>query len=172
MHYFVYVILCFVGHGLHKFWFKNCNKVSTILFFSIYVFIFNVIMWFCGCFGKGYKNFDLIIRNKVFNTWCHGCDWDCVSPIFFVTKLWDVFPKMPSSELKHFTLAKPNLWMGWRPLCLKTWMLMTLITNKACSNLTMKSIVITSMASPFWHQSFDYNVAFGNNISSTCLQLP
>jgi hypothetical protein len=28
-------------------------------------------------------------------------------------------------------------------------MLMTLITNKACSNLTMKSIVITSMALPF-----------------------
>jgi hypothetical protein len=28
-------------------------------------------------------------------------------------------------------------------------MLMNLIANKACSNLTMKSIVITCMASPF-----------------------
>jgi hypothetical protein len=38
------------------------------------------------------------------------------------------FPKQLS------VLAKHNCWMGWKPLCLRSSMLMTLIANKACSS--------------------------------------
>ncbi len=48
----------------------------------------------CGCFNRGHKNIDSRIRNKVSSPWCHGCSWDCVSPLYWLHADYDTsFPK-------------------------------------------------------------------------------
>jgi hypothetical protein len=44
------------------------------------------------------------------------------------------FPEHLEVIKKNSTLAKPNYWMGWKPSCMRSSMLVTLIANKACSS--------------------------------------
>jgi hypothetical protein len=90
--FFFFCNFLFSKTRVQIFWIENYNMVFTIFSFHFF-FVFNIISWFCGCFGKGYINFDSRIGNKVPNPWCHGCFWNCISPILAALIRWNVFLK-------------------------------------------------------------------------------
>jgi len=80
MEFFVLWGKGYFGMGCKNYNLRTNTRFSQFLFLRLFhlVLPLNIIMYFCGIFGRHCICFNSRTKNKFLNPWCHGCSWDYI----------------------------------------------------------------------------------------------